>query len=90
MLFAKRVEYEGEVIFKDRCMLCHSLTSSGESMVGSGTIVGLTKKELEESLSRYRAGITDKHGLGVVMSEMAKELSKRDIEELARYLATVK
>lgn len=81
---------DAAAIFKSKCQACHGANGQMKAMGKSALINGLSSAAISTDLKGYRAGTTNKYGLGAVMKTQASTLSDADIEALAKYIPTLK
>ena len=82
-LFAKDIPK----LFKDVCANCHGV--NGEKNDAFSMIGGQDVESLVKSLKLYKSG-GDKYGMGIVMEGRVEDLSDEDIQEIAKYISTLK
>ena len=82
----------GEAIYKQDCIQCHSsdgkqTSFEGSSRVKYAPINGLDASKLAQELKDYRFGRVNKYGYGALMKSSLADLSYEEIDALAKYIA---
>jgi cytochrome c553 len=82
----------GEVIYKQTCIQCHSADGkqtsySGSSRIKYAPINGLNAAALAQELKDYRFGSVNKYGYGALMKSTLIDLSYEEIDALAEYIS---
>ncbi|PAF41509.1 c-type cytochrome [Helicobacter sp. 11S02596-1] len=77
-------------IIKTKCQACHG-PNMEKSALGKSKIVNtLDSAKIKEDLMGYKSGKLNQYGLGATMWGQIKPLSEKDIDELAKYIPTLK
>ena len=82
----------GEAIYKQKCIQCHSADGKQTSFEGSSRvkyaqISGLDSAALAKELKDYRYGSVNKYGYGALMKSTLIDLSYEEIDALAQYIS---
>ena len=83
----------GEAIYKNECIQCHSadgkqIEFEGSSRIKYAPINGLNAADLAKELKAYRFGSVNKYGYGALMKSTLIDLSYEEIDALAEYIST--
>ena len=79
---------DGKAIFDAQCKSCHGADGKMKALGKSAPVAG--SKTVEADLKGYKAGTTNKAGMGSVMKGNAAKLSDADIKAVSDYIATLK
>ena len=82
----------GEAIYKQNCIQCHSADGKqtayrGSSKIEYAPINGLESAALATELKAYRFGSVNKYGYGALMKSTLINLSYEEIDALADYIS---
>ncbi len=80
---------DGAALFK-KCAGCHGAKGEKKALGKSAVIGGMDVATLVEDLKGYKAGKTNKHGMGMMMKSQVASLSDADIQALAEYIHGLK
>ncbi|MGE4455419.1 MAG: cytochrome c [Arcobacteraceae bacterium] len=72
------------------CVACHGAKAEKKGLGKSEVIAGWDAAKIVESLKGYKAGTLNKYGMGGVMKVQVAKLSDAQIDELAKYINTLK
>ncbi len=83
----------GEAIYKQECIQCHSADGKQTKMFDASTVVyapinGLDTATLAKELKEYRYGSINKYGYGAMMKSALVDLSYEEIDALSEYVTT--
>jgi cytochrome c553 len=89
MVFFLEITFAKDIptLFKEVCANCHGI--NGERNDAFKAIGGLSVDELIKSIKLYKDG-GDKYGMGIVMEGRVEDLTDKEIEEMAKYIHTLK
>ena len=85
-LIANDIE-QGATLYK-KCVACHGFKGEKYALGKSAAINGMTKEQIIMSMEGYQTGSDE--GMRALMKGEVKHLSKRQIENLAAYVVTLK
>ena len=83
----------GEAIYKQECIQCHSADGKQTKMFETSTVVyapitGLETAALATELKGYRYGSVNKYGYGAMMKSALVDLSYEEIDALSQYITS--
>ncbi len=79
-----------EDIIKTKCQSCHGANMEKQALGKSKITNTLTAEEIKQDLLGYKAKTLNHFGLGATMWGQAAALSDQEIDELAKYIPTLK
>ena len=79
---------DGKAIFDAQCKSCHGADGKTKALGKSNPVAG--SKTVEADLHGYKAGTTNKYGMGSVMKGNAAKLSDADVKAVSSYIGTLK
>jgi cytochrome c len=88
MFFAFSTSYASGQLF-DKCKSCHGEDGSKKALGTSNPIKGQSKEDIIKKLNGYKNGTYGGEKKSI-MAAQAKNLSEKDIHELAEYIAKLK
>ncbi|MBE0491571.1 MAG: c-type cytochrome [Sulfurospirillum sp.] len=71
------------------CAKCHGKDGKHKAYGRSEPIAGMDAQDLKENLIFFQESVFDNAGVMRVMSKQVKNLSKQDIEDLAKYISNL-
>ncbi len=77
-------------IIKTKCQSCHGANMEKQALGKSKITNTLTAEEIKQDLLGYKAKTLNHFGLGATMWGQAAALSDQEIDELAKYIPTLK
>lgn len=80
---------DGAALFK-KCAGCHGADGQTKALGKSDIIGGLDVATVVADLEGYKAGTTNKHGMGGVMKGQIGTYTSEQIKEVATYISTLK
>ncbi len=89
MLFAGTTSLlmaDGAALFA-KCAGCHGKDGKTKALGKSDVIAGLPADQIVKDLEGYKAGTTNKHGMGGVMKGQVASYSADDIKAVAEYIS---
>ena len=92
MLFAGTTSLlmaDGAALFA-KCAGCHGKDGKTKALGKSDPIAGMAVDALVKDLEGYKAGTTNKHGMGGVMKGQVASYSADDIKAVATYINGLK
>ncbi|HRF55978.1 MAG TPA: c-type cytochrome [Campylobacterales bacterium] len=81
---------DGAAIYNAQCKSCHGADGKMKALGKSAPLVGMKAADVEKDLAGYKAGTTNKHGMGAAMKGNAAKLSDADSKAVSAYIATLK
>ena len=86
----KKLYFGGNVKHKiTACVACHGANGKGMGKAGFPTIAGQNKSYIKKELMKFKTGKRNNDHNGM-MQGVAAKLSKSDINELSKYIASMK
>ena len=86
----KKLYFGGNVKRKiTACVACHGVNGKGMNKAGFPTIAGQNEAYLKAQLMKFKKGERN-NDYNTMMQSVASKLSVSDIEELAKYMASMK
>lgn len=79
----------GEMLFK-QCTGCHGIDGTNKAFGKSGIIAGQEASDLVESIKFYKESEFKTHSSTAVMAKQVKNISNKDIIDLASYISKLK
>jgi cytochrome c len=76
----------GESLYRS-CIPCHGAGGQKPALGVGEAIAGWEADRLIETISAYRGGTLNSHGMGGMMSAQARALSDDDIQQLAEHIS---
>lgn len=76
----------GESLYRS-CIPCHGAGGQEPALGVGEAIAGWPEDRLVETISAYRDGTRNSHGMGGTMSAQARQLSDEDIARLAEHIS---
>jgi len=73
-----------------KCAGCHGKDAKTKALGKSDVIAGLPVDQLVKDLEGYKAGTTNKHGMGGLMKGQVATYSADDIKAVATYINSLK
>lgn len=73
-----------------KCAGCHGAKGEKKGLGKSAQIGGMDKDKLVELLNGYKNNKVNLYGMGALMSNQVKNLSKEEIEALAKYISNLR
>ena len=73
-----------------KCAGCHGKDGKTKALGKSDPIAGLAVDVLTKDIEGYKAGTTNKHGMGAVMKGQVATYSADDIKAVAEYISAMK
>lgn len=73
-----------------KCAGCHGAKGEKKGLGKSALIGGMDKDKLVELLNGYKNNKVNLYGMGALMSNQVKNLSKEEIEALAKYISNLR
>lgn len=80
----------GEMLYKQKCQNCHGNNGQLSALGHSEAITGWEAAKTVAALQGYKEGIRNTNGMGAYMKIKMSSFSDQDINELAKYIATLK
>lgn len=80
----------GEILYKQKCQNCHGNSGQLSALGHSEAITGWEVAKTVAALQAYKEGIRNTNGMGAYMKIKMGSFSDQDINELAKYIATLK
>lgn len=80
---------DGAELFK-KCAACHGANAEKPALGKSAVIAGLDAATVAADLKGYKAGTTNKKGMGALMKGQVASYSDADIDAVAAYIAGLK
>ena len=80
---------DGAALYK-KCAACHGAKAEKAALGKSGIIQGRDAASIVADLNGYKAGTTNKKGMGALMKGQVATYSDADIEAVAAYIAGLK
>jgi len=80
---------DGAALFK-KCAACHGIKGEKPALGKSGIIAGRDAASITKDLKGYKAGTTNKKGMGALMKGQIASYSDTDIDAVAAYIAGLK
>jgi len=80
---------DGAALFK-KCAGCHGANGQTKALGKSAVITGLDAATVAADLEGYKAGTTNKNGMGGVMKGQVASYTPEQIKEVAAYIAAMK
>jgi cytochrome c len=80
---------DGAALFK-KCAACHGAKGEKAALGKSGVIGGRDAASIATDLHGYKAGTTNKKGMGALMKGQVASYSDADIEAVAAYISGLK
>ena len=80
---------DGAALYK-KCAGCHGANGEKAALGKSAIIAGMAAADLEKDLEGYKAGTTNKHGMGGVMKGQVAAYTPEQIKEVAAHIAAMK
>lgn len=80
---------DGAALYK-KCAACHGANAEKAALGKSGIIQGRDAASIVADLKGYKAGTTNKKGMGALMKGQIATYSDEDIEAVAAYIAGLK
>ncbi len=77
-------------IIKTKCQACHGANMEKQALGKSKIANAMTPEDIKKDLLGYKAGTLNHFGLGATMWGQAKALSDQEIDELSKYIPTLK
>lgn len=77
---------DGAALFK-KCSACHGANGEKPALGKSAVIGGMDTATLIKDLKGYKAGTTNKKGMGALMKGQVGSYSDSDIEAVAGYIS---
>jgi len=81
---------DGKAIYDGQCKSCHGADGKMKALGKSNPVAGMKAADVEKDLAGYKAGTTNKYGMGAAMKGNAAKLSDADAKAVAAYIATLK
>lgn len=89
LLNAAEPPRDGASLFK-QCAGCHGKDGQNKAFGRSGIIGGQSAEDLLESLMFFKTSEFTTHSSATVMAKQVKNLSEKDIQELAQFISKLK
>ncbi len=80
---------DGAALYK-KCAACHGAKGEKAALGKSAVIGGVDAATIAADLKGYKAGTTNKKGMGALMKGQVASYSDADIEAVAAYVAGLK
>jgi cytochrome c553 len=80
---------DGAALFK-KCAGCHGANGEKKALGKSAVIKGLDAAAVAKDLEGYKAGTTNKNGMGGVMKGQVATYTPEQIKEVSEYIAGLK
>ncbi len=80
---------DGAALFK-KCAACHGAKAEKAALGKSAIIAGLDAATIAADLKGYKAGTTNKHGMGALMKGQVATYSDADIDAVSAYISGLK
>ncbi len=77
-------------IIKTKCQSCHGANMEKQALGKSKITNQMTPEEIKKDLVGYKAKTLNHFGLGATMWGIAAGLSDQEIDELSKYIPTLK
>ncbi len=81
---------DGEILYKQKCQNCHGSYGQLSALGHSEAIMGWSITKVREALFSYKNGIRNTNGMGAYMNIKMKDYNDEDINELAKYISSLK
>lgn len=81
---------DGKAIYDGQCKSCHGADGKMKALGKSAPVAGMKADAVVKDLQGYKAGTTNKHGMGAAMKGNAAKLSDADMKAVADYIAKMK
>ena len=95
-LLAEPAKQNAEIagLFKNKCAECHGPEAQGNSLLKTPSLASQSRIYIAEQLKKFKAGLrgesSKKDAVAHLMSQQAKGLTDKQINQLAIYLSTLK
>jgi len=80
---------DGAALYK-KCAGCHGANGQTKALGKSAVIAGLDAAAVATDLEGYKAGTTNKNGMGGVMKGQVASYTPEQIKEVSAYIAAMK
>ena len=80
---------DGAALYK-KCAACHGAHGEKAALGKSAKIGGLDTATIAADLKGYKAGTTNKKGMGALMKGQVASYSDADLEAISAYISTLK
>ena len=80
----------GEMLYTQKCQNCHGNNGQLSALGHSESITGWDVKKTLKALHGYKEGTRNTNGMGAYMQIKMSDFNDEDINELAKYIATLK
>ena len=80
----------GEMLYTQKCENCHGNNGQLSALGHSESITGWDVKKTLKALHDYKEGKRNTNGMGAYMQIKMSDFTDEDINELAKYVATLK
>ena len=87
LLLLNGVMYADEQGMYEKCRGYHGIDGKTKALGKSFPLESLSRKEISQYLKEYKAGIRNKHGLGMLMKGQIASFSDEEIDILAEYIS---